>query len=400
MSEEVKVVQSVYDAINDVTANIATGTIERINIKRINADGSARETSFKDKTTGQTKVIKSTHNYSLLLKEGEDTAWISFGQGEVKNLKYENQFQIKTDDGYVDLKEGMKIRLPVVLKKYKRAKDGVEATSVEGKKNRIKITDASGAREPRSQAPQSTQTASNTSGGATTKVYGDIVTVSESDVVVKTETGEVTVKLSAEQLAQIVEGGRIAGQRAADGTLSAFKAYGPKGQGGSTSGGSKGSFKKDNSGMETGHALNGALNLRRAGLTIPPVAEVAKVVHDVTKHLKQDAAQAPENKGMSDYDIGAMVGHAVLNATRDVQVGENDNPEEITQKLLDYSRELMATVVPAVSAYVKGENLQEAAKATPEPELKPTVEDAPHINDNGHIDMTPEDVDFDLDIPF
>lgn len=406
---EVKVITAVYDAINDVNVHIATGSIERIAIKRINADGSPKVTNItKGPSAG--KSIVATHRASILLKNGEDQEWVSFGTHEVKNLKYENQYQIKVDDKWTDLKEGMVIRVPVQIRKWTDA-EGKERSGAEGKKAKIKITDASGAREPRQASnagsSQTSSAASNTSGGKTTKVYGEILSLSDTGAAVKDENGnEVSVVLNKEQIAQVQVGGRLAGQRAEDGTLSGFKAYGPKGSAGAGAGGSKGGFKKDNSGMETGHALNGALNLRRSGLTIPPVVEVAKVVHDVTKHLKLDAANNPANKGMSDYDLGAMVGHAVLNATRDIQVGENDNPEEITAKLLAYARGLMSEVVPGVSAYVKGEqpnNLEQTAQSQPDPKLEPKTEPqqtAPAVNNNGHLDMSPPDIDFDEDIPF
>lgn len=403
---DVKVINSVYDAVNDTNIHIASGSIERINIKRINEDGSPKVTNIT-KGPNAGKSIVATHRASLLLKNGEDQAWVSFGTHEVKNMKYENQYQIKVDDKWTDLKEGMVIRVPVQIRTWKDA-EGNDRSGAEGKKARIKITDASGARDSKPAGNTGgSQTASAASGGAsgkTTKVYGEILSLSDTGAVVKDEKGnEVSVNLTKDQIGQVQVGGRLAGQRGEDGSIvSGFRAYGPKGSapaGGIRSGGGK----KDNSGMETGHALNGALNLRRSGLTMPPVVEIAKVVHDVTKHLKLDAAQDPANKGMSDYDLGAMVGHAVLNATRDIQVGENDNPEEITGKLLAYARGLMSEVVPSVSAYVKGESLATAANSTPDPKLEPKDEpqqSAPTVTDNGHIDMTPDDVDFDLDIPF
>lgn len=406
---DVKVINSVYDAVNDTNIHIASGSIERINIKRINEDGSPKVTNIT-KGPNAGKSIVATHRASLLLKNGEDQVWVSFGTHEVKNMKYENQYQIKVDEKWTDLKEGMVIRVPVQIRTWKDAATGEDRSGAEGKKARIKITDASGARDSKpagnAGGSQTSSASSNTSGGKTTKVYGEILSLSDTGAVVKDENGnEISVVLTKEQIGQVQVGGRLAGQRGEDGSLSGFKAYGPKGSGGSSgsTGGSKGGFKKDNSGMETGHALNGALNLRRSGLTIPPVVEVAKVVHDVTKHLKLDAANNPANKGMSDYDLGAMVGHAVLNATRDIPVGENDNPEEITGKLLDYARGLMSEVVPGVSAYVKGENLAAAADATPEPKLEPKPEPqqtAPVVNNNGHVDMSPPDIDFDDDIPF
>lgn len=398
MSEE-KVVKAVEDAVNGGTVNVAAGTVERIVIKRLNEDGSPNHIVAKS-GPNKGKSFPVTHKQALRVKQGDDEVWIGLGDCEIKNLKYENQFQIKEDDKYVDLKPGMKIRIPGVVVRTYKDKDGNDQVSYSAKRNKIKITDKSGAREPSAGATGGSQTASGGQGGKTTKVYGEILSLSDTGAVVKDEGGnEVSVTLSKDQIGQVQVGGRLAGQRAEDGTLSGFKAYGPKGSGGS-SGGAKSGSKKDNSGMETGHALNGALNLRRNGLTLPPVVEVAKVVHDVTKHLKLDAAKDPANKGMSDYDLGAMVGHAVLNATRDISVGDNDNPEEITGKLLSYARDLMATVVPGVAAYVKGENLASSADSSPDPKLEPAKEDAPQVDDNGHIDMTPEEMDFEDDIPF
>lgn len=408
MSEEVKVITAVYDAVSDTNVYVAMGTIERISLKRLNADGSANSTEVKN-GPNKGKVIKSTHRASILLKNGEDQVWVSFGSHEVKNLAYEHQYQIKVDDKWTDLKEGMVIRVPnIQIRTWKDAKTGEDRSTPEGKKAKIQLKDASGARETTKPAnnagsSQTASGASNASGGKTTKVYGEILSVDGLHVLVKDEQGnEVNCILSKEQFDQIQVGGRLAGQRGEDGNIvSAFKAYGPKGSA-PASGGSRSGGKKDNSGMETGHALNGALNLRRSGLTVPPVVEVAKVVHDVTKHLKLDASKDPANKGMSDYDLGGMVGHAVLNATRDIQVGDNDNPEEITSKLLAYARELMSSVVPGVAAYVKGENLSSTADGKPDPQLEPKVEDAvqQQVQPNGHIDMTPESMDFDDDIPF
>lgn len=398
---DVKVITEVINPLDNSTVSLAVGTIERINIKRINEDGSPKVTPI-NKGPNKGKSIVATHRASLLVKNGEDQVWISFGTHEVKNMTYENRYQIKEGEVWVDLKPGMAIRVPVQIRKWTDS-DGNERSAPEGKKSKIVITDKSGARDAapagNAGASQQTSAASNTSGGKTTKVYGEILSLSDTGAVVKDENGnEVSVVLSKDQIGQVQVGGRLAGQRGEDGTLSGFKAYGPKGSGSAT-GGSKGGFKKDNSGMETGHALNGALNLRRSGLTIPPVVEVAKVVHDVTKHLKLDAANAPANKGMSDYDLGAMVGHAVLNATRDIQVGENDNPEEITGKLLAYARGLMSEVVPGVSAYVKGETQSEPQQTAQE--TKPEPQQAtPEVSNNGHIDMSPPDVDFDDDIPF
>lgn len=407
---DVKVITEVVNPIDNSTVSLAVGTIERINIKRINEDGSPKITPI-NKGPNKGKTIVATHRASLLVKNGEDQVWISFGTHEVKNMKYESQYQVKEGEVWVDLKPGMAIRVPVQIRKW-TDNDGNERSAPEGKKSKIVITDKSGARDAalagNTGGSQTSSAPSNATGGKTTKVYGEILSLSDTGAVVKDENdNEVSVVLNKEQIAQVQVGGRLAGQRAEDGTLSGFKAYGPKGSAGAGAGGSKGGFKKDNSGMETGHALNGALNLRRSGLTVPPVVEVAKVVHDVTKHLKLDAVNDPANKGMSDYDLGAMVGHAVLNATRDIRVGENDNPEEITGKLLAYARGLMSEVVPGVSAYVKGEQpsgnntvqTAQSQQTAPDPQPKVETPQAPVVN-NGHIDMTPETMDWDDDVPF
>jgi len=256
MSEESKdsVVQSVYDAINDVTATIAAGSVEKVLVKRINADGSPRVTTFKDKRTGQQKSINNTHRYALLLKNGEDQSWISFGEGEVKNLKYENQFQVKQEDKYVSIQEGMVIRLPVTLQSYQRKSDGQQMTSVVGKKNQIKITDSSGARSQSSSDSTGGSNSNDSSTGSPKKgkVYGEITTINGNDVVVKQEDGsDVPVKLTSDQVDKIVLGGRMTGIIAEDGTVSSgFKAYGPKSSTPPASQSKSGyGGKRDNSGM-------------------------------------------------------------------------------------------------------------------------------------------------------
>ncbi|MFP8823450.1 hypothetical protein ACKRT4_24720, partial [Enterobacter cloacae subsp. cloacae] len=89
---------------------------------------------------------------------------------------------------------------------------------------KIVITDKSGARDaaPAGNAggSQTSSAPSNASGGKTTKVYGEILSLSDTGAVVKDENGnEVSVVLNKEQIAQVQVGGRLAGQRAEDGTL-------------------------------------------------------------------------------------------------------------------------------------------------------------------------------------
>jgi|SRR5690606_9183809 len=148
--------------------------------------------------------------------------------------------------------------------------------------------------------------------------------------------------------------------------------------------------KRDNSGVETGHALNGGLNLVRGGIDIE-VVEASKLVHTLTVELKKEYAE--KNPEMSEYDVGAMVGHAVLNATRDAE--KIEQVEEIARQLLD-------DVVPAVSSFVKGTKTE---KTDPKTSKKPnTRQKAPKVEKEPEpVENTEQDVDSfedDEDVPF
>lgn len=154
--------------------------------------------------------------------------------------------------------------------------------------------------------------------------------------------------------------------------------------------------KRDTSGVEIGHAVNGGYNLQRGGVE-GDIVDLAKQVHDLTVALK--AEYAKKNPDMSDYDVGASVGHAVLNGTRD---GESiERVEEIARSILD-------EVVPAVAEYVRGgkkeaEKPKPAAKKAPAkkaanrpvPQPDPVQDDGP-----GDDDSPPWNDDSDDDIPF
>lgn len=393
---EVKVVNSVYDAVNDITVTVAAGTIERINIKRINEDGSPRVTTFKDKNTGQQKSINNTHRYSILLKEGEDSAWISFGEGEVKNLKYESQFQIKNPEGgYIDLKEGMKIRLPVSIKTFKRA-NGEEGKSVEGKKNKIKVTDASGARESQKAQGQSSQSQQQQqkSAGASVKVYGDIVSVDGNSVVLKLENdSEVTVILDDTQLGQISEGGRIAGVRDGEGKLTGFKAYGPKG---ASTGTSKGGSKKDDLPIRLGNAMT----IAEAMFPDDPIIAKGIIVEQILTAMDGIRAKLrKEFKSMDDYSFGNRLGQSGILSAR----WGKESIDSFIAKTEETFRFINELEVKIRNGGNKAEEPQEQ-KQEPVQESKaltPSDDDLPHeASSNGHVDMSIDTMDFDDDIPF
>lgn len=397
------VITMVTDPATDKQIPKAKGIIKRINIKQINADGSPRITNI-NKGPNAGKTIKSTHRYSILLEVGQDAVWISFGEGEVKNPKYADQFQIKVGDQYKNLLPGMEISVyPVEDRKW--MKDGVEQSSWQGKKKNINLLDESGAQQP---SQQSSGSGASTQAGGT-KVFGEVMSVENGVAQVKTENGLIGPVILGSNTVTV--GGRLAAIVDASGNiLSGFKAYGPAGQGGAAGGKSAGSFKKDNSGIETGHAINGALNLKRNGHK-QEVLELAKIVHDTTVALKATERARDENKGVSDYDIGAAVGHAILNATRDVKPGA----DSLAASLSTYAEGLLTRVVPDITAYVKAggaEGIAAAAKAEAEKaaaeeaakvaaQQQSTQQSQPDTAVTGQsIDMTPPPLDFDDDIPF
>ena len=146
------------------------------------------------------------------------------------------------------------------------------------------------------------------------------------------------------------------------------------------------SYKKDNTGMHVGHAINGALYLQRNGAK-GDVVELAKLVHDVTTQVKAEVA-ADQGKSVDDYDVGASVGHAILNGTRDY-----DGKADVAEFLKEYAKTLSATAYE-VTSYVKGntsENKKVETKPKAQPKVKPEPTPEPE-GDNGFDD--------DCEIPF
>lgn len=102
--------------------------------------------------------------------------------------------------------------------------------------------------------------------------------------------------------------------------------------------------KRDTSGVSTGHAINVAFNVLEGEAVDNPdgVVELAKKAHDLTVKLKAEYTE--KNPDMSEYDLGAMVGQSILSASR---ITDFDSIEAV-------ARETLESIVPAVSAYVKG----------------------------------------------
>lgn len=138
--------------------------------------------------------------------------------------------------------------------------------------------------------------------------------------------------------------------------------------------------KKDTTGIETGHALNGAMRFEGAKATLEVLVETAKGVHDITAALKAEYAKA--NPDMSDYDAGAAVGNAVLNAL-EIAAARKKPLADVPA----IARKWLAEAVPAVKAHIK---------PAPAPkEEEPAVEETPEAP----AVETSEDFD-DSDLPF
>lgn len=140
---------------------------------------------------------------------------------------------------------------------------------------------------------------------------------------------------------------------------------------GSASDSKQSSYKpRDNTGMQTGHAVNGALELKRGGAK-GDAFDLAGMVHVATDALKAVVAQE-KGVDVNNYDLGASVGHAILNACRDLK-SANPTVEQITEKaheVLELSERVAATirnggVVPEVKEEKKVEKTKPVKPSEP-----------------------------------
>lgn len=146
------------------------------------------------------------------------------------------------------------------------------------------------------------------------------------------------------------------------------------------------SFKKrDMTGMETGHALNGALELIRGGSSNEDAFELSKLVHEITVELKAEVAKE-KGVDISDYDIGASVGHAVLNACRGFHGGKVSKED-----LIESAKEVLV-IAEKVTQFIKGEIKEEIKETKSKTEKKVKKEASTPSNE--------PPMDFDDDIPF
>lgn len=147
--------------------------------------------------------------------------------------------------------------------------------------------------------------------------------------------------------------------------------------------------KRDTVGIETGHAVNGALELLRAGVKGDSF-DLAGLVQSATVTLKAEVAKE-RGVDVTDYDLGASVGHAILNACRD-----HSGKTVTVDQIIAAARDVLA-LSDKVAAAIRGN----AAPAEKPKATKPKKETAPAQPEPEVQDDTPEpSVDFDDDIPF
>ena len=373
------VITEVVNPADDSVALKAKGVIKRVIIKRINEDGSAKVTQ------GKNGPIKATHRYSVLLTADGVDEFIAFGEGEVKNLKYENQFQVKVGDAYKDLAPGAEISVyPLKSREYNGK------TYYDGKRKDVKILVEAPAGS--TNAPAAAPAASSPATGGSVKIYGEILGLNGNIASVMDEKmGAGDVVLSDEQLAQVVVGGRLTAFVVKETGVIAggFKAYGPAGQSNGTSG-SKGKGKYDPVGVSTGHAINVLANLKLAGFK-GDLLDAGKVAHDVTTKLIKEFSDA------SGKDEGNSVGNAVKFAATVVSVkGKTIDAAELEAE----ARKAFQTLSAPLKDFIAGASTtepQNAPQSAPEPLAASATKSA---TPPPPVDYDPPVGDFDEDIPF
>lgn len=145
--------------------------------------------------------------------------------------------------------------------------------------------------------------------------------------------------------------------------------------------------KRDTVGIETGHAVNGALELIRGGVK-GDAFELAGVVQSATVTLKAEVAKA-RGVDITDYDLGASVGHAILNACRD-----HSRDDVTIDEIIEAARGVLA-LSDKVAAAIRGD----APVTAPTPE-KPKTTRKPKETVKAPEPAPEPPMDFDDDIPF
>lgn len=156
---------------------------------------------------------------------------------------------------------------------------------------------------------------------------------------------------------------------------------------------------KDTTGISTGHAINGAMNFLLTWGVEPNndnIVRYATSVHNITEKMK--AAGKIKYPDMSEYDLGAMVGHSVLNACK--LVGTDQDFESGVEGI---AGDFLENVVPVVQKHIKdGKAAPAAPKTTRAAPKKPSATKAKAVQEQvvEADSVNPSFDDMDDDIPF
>lgn len=395
------VINEYKDPMSGKVNHFAKGSIKFVSIKPVK-DGPNVVNGVKTtyiKVPGQPdKKIEATHVISFLMQEVDDNnnvvdpqsagQWISMGEKKL-HASHTDKVQVKLDSGYKDILAGMVVSFP--LKVSKSGENTYYNGTLSGKV--FNILDESKAGQPAPRQPQQ-QSSAPQGGGSGAKIYGEILSIDGNVAVVNDEKqGEGRVVLTAEQLAQVQVGGRLAAfvDLATGNIINSFKAYGPAGQGGGSGGKKGGGY--DQVGVETGHAINGLKELLGAGYKVKDELETAQAIHRATVEMKAFVAERT-GKPVDSNPVGASAGNAIL-----VACSRFTAKSEVTQAtILEKAKEVYQTLSEPLYEYISGlgkEEAQKPAQSAPEPQVGNGTVSAPPVD----FDNDPP-MDFDDDIPF
>lgn len=157
----------------------------------------------------------------------------------------------------------------------------------------------------------------------------------------------------------------------------------------------------DTTGIETGHAINGAILFLGAEAKSADILETAKQIHAITAEMKQYYRETfPKTTA---YNVGAASGNAVLVALQIAKARDKG-----LDVVLSYAKTVVGNIAVPLSDYIRkskdkpvaapvAEEQEEVVEETPPPKAapKPKAKTAP----KKAPDPQPED-EYDEDIPF
>lgn len=362
------------------------------------------------------KAIISTHQGSLLLTDNDGDVWVNLGN---LNLKRDT-IGIKTGENkWTNLAIGMIISADLKVATTEKG------TFYNSKPSLIHILDASTATTNNTAANNSNNTSqAQTNGKQGSKVYGVIASLELPFADVKDDKNTITkVNVSTtSDCEQLEVGMRVTAIVDKFGNiLSGYKSY-------PNATNSKKTNKRDNSGIEVGHATNVTFKLLKLSVDdINNTNNQIKIKNHIKKVLIESHKFREEQRGnysdIDDYMFGAKAGQAILLAAdladdlpktlklAGVLMPLINDVETGWKSYLDKQKQEQQTVVETASNKSPASNKTDqqmtetvAVENEDSDTPPPFTDDEPNWGEqeefnNTQIDEMPE-VDFDDDVPF